>query len=404
MKERVLILDMGSKMNRFGGEARVAAQLHSKLSDYFETFYLGYETPYLKCNKNCHIIERSSIKLHSKMRTGLAENWILRAGYYFLAGRLINIGISKAELKNIFDKIKPDVVISNSLADFPIIRLAKHWFEFKSIYIDHVNLSGDVFKNLLSKNSLPFTLGAGMLGLSINNMKRKFFNFFDANVALNAEQEEIIRKYTQKVAYIPNGIAKPKRDGKVIKRFKERYSLDDKFIVLYVGRMFERQKNVSTLIKAFKKIQCESMLLLLVGEGPSLSDYIELAKGDKRILFTGGLEDSMLNSAYWLSHIFVLPSFWEGFSITMLEAASHSLPILLSKKAYPKDFEKLKIKVQSFDPSSADDLANKINEMHSDRKIYDDAKKTSQKIANEFSEKKMINRYKELVLSLFRSG
>jgi len=401
MKERVLILDMGSKMNRFGGEARVAAQLHSKLSDYFETFYLGYETPYLKCNKNCHIIERGTIKLHSKMKTGLAENWVMRAGYYFLAGRLINIGISRGELKNIFDEIKPDVVISNSLADFPIIRLAKHRFEFKSIYIDHVNLSGDVFKSMLSKNSLPFTLGTGMLGLSINDMKRKFFNFFDANVALNAEQEEGIKKYTQKVAYIPNGIAKPKRDEKAIKRFKERYSLDDKFIVLYVGRMFERQKNVSTLIKAFKKIQDSSMLLLLVGEGPSLSDYIELAKDDKRILFTGGLDDLMLNSAYWLSDIFVLPSFWEGFSITLLEAASHSLPMLLSKKAYPKDFEKLKIDVQSFDPSSADDLANKINEMHSDKKIYDAAKKASQKIANEFNEEKMINRYKELILSLF---
>jgi glycosyltransferase involved in cell wall biosynthesis len=401
MKERVLILDMGSKMNRFGGEARVAAQLHSKLSEYFETFYLGYETPYLKCNKNCHIIERGTIKLHSKMKTGLAENWIMRAGYYFLAGRLINIGISRGELKNIFDEIKPDVVISNSLADFPIIRLAKRWFEFKSIYIDHVNLSGDVFKSILSKNSLPFTLGTGMLGLSINNMKRKFFNFFDANVALNVEQEEGIKKYTQKVAYIPNGIAKPKRDEKAIKRFKERYSLDDKFIVLYVGRMFERQKNVSTLIKAFKKIQDKSMLLLLVGEGPSLSDYIELAKDDKRILFTGGLDDSMLNSAYWLSNVFVLPSFWEGFSITLLEAASHSLPMLLSKKAYPKDLEKLKINVQSFDPSSADDLANKINEMHSDKKIYDAAKKASQKIANEFNEEKMINRYKELILSLF---
>jgi len=401
MKERVLILDMGSKMNRFGGEARVAAQLHSKLSEYFETFYLGYETPYLKCNKNCHIIERGTIKLHSKMKTGLAENWIMRAGYYFLAGRLINIGISRDELKKLFDKIKPDVVISNSLADFPIIKLAKRWFEFKSIYIDHVNLSGDVFKGILSKNSLPFTLGTGMLGLSINNMKRKFFNFFDANVALNAGQEEGIKKYTQKVAYIPNGIAKPKRDEKAIKRFKERYSLDDKFIVLYVGRMFERQKNVSTLIKAFKKIQDKSLLLLLVGEGPSLSDYIELAKDDKRILFTGGLDDSMLNSAYWLSDIFVLPSFWEGFSITLLEAASHSLPMLLSKKAYPKDLEKLKINVQSFDPSSADDLANKINEMRSDKNIYDIAKKASQKIANEFSEEKMINRYKELILSLF---
>jgi len=401
MKERVLILDMGSKANRFGGEARVAAQLHSKLSDYFETFYLGYDTPYLKCNKNCHIIERGSIKLYSKMKTRLADNWIMRVGYYFLTGRLINIGISKDEIKNIFEEIKPDVVISNSLADFPIIKLAKHWFEFKSIYIDHVNLSSDIFKGMLSKNAIPFTLGTGMLGLSINNMKRKFFNFFDANVALNVEQEEGIKKYTKKVAYIPNGIATPKRDEEVIKRFKEIYCLDDKFIVLYVGRMFERQKNVSTLIKAFKKIQDNSMLLLLVGEGPSLSDYIELSKDDKRILLTGGLDDSMLNSAYWLSNLFVLPSFWEGFSITLLEAASHFLPMLLSKKAYPKDFEKFKINVQSFDPSSADGLANKIIEMQTDRKIYNTAKKMSQKIANEFSEEKMINRYKELISSLF---
>jgi len=36
-----------------------------------------------------------------------------------------------------------------------------------------------------------------------------------------------------------------------------------------------------------------------------------------------------------------------------------------------------------------------------DKNIYDIAKKASQKIANEFSEEKMINRYKELILSLF---
>jgi len=92
---KVLIIDMGSKMNRFGGEARVAAQLHTRLAHYFDTFYLGYESPYLKCNKNCYIIKRENIKLSSKMKTGMAENWFLRAGYYFLAGRLFNIGISK---------------------------------------------------------------------------------------------------------------------------------------------------------------------------------------------------------------------------------------------------------------------------------------------------------------------
>lgn len=393
-------MDMGSKMNRFGGEARVAAQLHNKLSPFFETFYLGYNTPYLNCNKNCYIIEREKIKLAGKMKTRLSENWLLRAGYYFLAGRMKNIGISKEEVLYTFEKFKPDVVISNSLADFPIIRFARRKVDFKSIYIDHVNLSGDTFSSLFSKTSLPFTLGTGMRIGRMDSMKKRFFNSFDMNVALNVEQKKEINRYTEKVAYIPNGIAKPKKDAKEVERFLERYNLEGKFIVLFVGRMFERQKNVSTLIKAFKKIGDKDIALALVGEGPSLGEYIELAKGDSRIIFTGPLDDNMLNAAYWAADLFVLPSFWEGFSITMLEAASHSLPMLLSSRAYPKEFDLLKINVGSFKPNNEKELADKIKAMKENEKLYKEAKEASKKIAEEFSEEKMIERYKETILSL----
>ncbi len=393
-------MDMGSKMNRFGGEARVAAQLHSKLGAFFKTFYLGYETQYLKCEGNCYIIKRERVKLSGAMRTGLSENWIMRAGYYFLAGRMINIGITKKEIIEVFSHAKPDVAIANSLADFPVLRFASKYFKFKKIYIDHVNLSGDVFKGMLSKNSLPFSLGTGMLPIGIEPMKRKFFSFFDANVALNMEQEEKMKRYTKNVYYIPNGIAKAKKEKSSAKRFADRYGLAGKFVVLYVGRMFERQKNVSTLIKAFKLVDENEMMLLLIGEGPSLESYIKLAKGDPRIVFTGSLSDNELEAAYSISSLYVLPSFWEGFSITMLESAAHSIPMLLSKKAYPKEFEKLGIDIVRFDPTNERELATKIKSMKEDKIMYQRAKEASRKIADAFSEEKMIKRYKELVEAL----
>jgi glycosyltransferase involved in cell wall biosynthesis len=325
----------------------------------------------------------------------------MRVGYYFLSGRLMNLGISRNEILEYARKLKPDVIIANSIADFPIIRyLRANGLEFKSVYIDHVNLSMDTFSSILSKNSLPLTFGSGIAACNTDSYKRKLLGFFDMCVALNIEQKKQMEKFTKKSVYIPNGIAKHKCDGKLSKRFIERYSLEGKFKVFYIGRMFERQKNVSTLIKAFKMLKGEDLRLLIIGEGPSLKDYIELSRNDNRIVFTGALDDNMLNAAYCSSELYVLPSLWEGFSITMLEAASHSVPMLLSSKAYPKDFEKLKIRIESFDPSDADALTKKIKEMHSSKSLYSNAKQASQKIAMEFSEKKMIERYKKLILSL----
>jgi len=398
---KVLIMDMGSRMNRFGGEARVAAQLYHRLKKSFSTYYFGYETAYIKPSTQDMCINRSSVKLSKSMRTKMSENWIMRAGYYFLSGRLMNLGISRNEMLEYAKKIKPDIIIANSIADFPIIKyLRANGLEFKSVYIDHVNLSMNTFSSVLSKNSLPLTLGSGIAACSTDSYKRKLLGFFDMCVALNIEQKEQMEKFTNKSVYIPNGIAKQKCNGKLSKRFIERYSLEGKFKVFYIGRMFERQKNVSTLIKAFEMLKGKNLRLLIIGEGPSLKDYIELARNDNRIVFTGALDDNMLNAAYCSSELYVLPSLWEGFSITMLEAASHSVPMLLSSKAYPKDFDKENIKVETFNPNNAEELAKKMGKLIRNAAFLKKAKIESEKIADVFSEDKMINKYINLLKSL----
>ncbi len=48
----ILIIDMGSRLNRFGGEALIANLLYEKLGERFNTYYLGYETYYTTQSKN----------------------------------------------------------------------------------------------------------------------------------------------------------------------------------------------------------------------------------------------------------------------------------------------------------------------------------------------------------------
>ncbi|MGC8662336.1 MAG: glycosyltransferase family 4 protein [Candidatus Micrarchaeia archaeon] len=392
---KILIMDIGSKKNSLGGELKVAAQLHAKLGKFFDTYYLGYDSPYLE-RKNLFLIEREKVIFSKHMHNEVAENWVIRAGYYFWSGRMYNLGISRSKLIEIFESVKPDIVLSNSIMDFPIIRYMKKRMNFKTIYIDHANLSGKVFDNLLSKNSLPFTFGSGIMPLGINYMKKKFFRYFDANVALNLEQKENMEKITKKVYHIPNGITKPKKDEKLINEFLGRFGLKGKFIFLYVGRLFERQKNISALIKAFAKVESENAVLVIIGSGPSYNQYINLARGNKKIIFTGALYDDMLNSAYFASKVFILPSFWEGFSLTILEAASHGLPLILSKPACPRDFAENKIHIETFDPKNVDELSVKMKLML-DSKNYIKAKRESEKIAKHFGEENMISNYISLI-------
>ena len=399
---KVLIVDLGSRLNAFGGQAKVAALLYKDLKRYFETYYLGYKTEYIGRGKNALILKRGKRLGLSLRKSKLSEIGILRLGYNLMIVRgLRNLGMPKQELARKILEIKPDVIIANSLQDIVLLRYLKHkGLAFKSVYIDHGSLSTGTTSGYFSKEGIPLTIGSGLVASSVKNAKMKFVNFFDMNIAINREQFASMKGMTDKVAYIPNGLAQPKmRSVRVEKELRQKFGISpDDFVVLYIGRMFERQKNVSTLIKAFSSINKGEMKLLLVGEGPSVPDYMKLADCDRRIIFTGSVEDSLVTHLYNIANVFVLPSNWEGFSLTMLEAAGHSLPLILSENAYVRDLKEKKIdNVISFRTKSPEDLRKKILIVNEDEKARSEAIRASKKITKEFSEDKMISAYRRLI-------
>ena len=133
---------------------------------------------------------------------------------------------------------------------------------------------------------------------------------------------------------ISNGIDLNKFDKNTPSgEFKKHYNLNGK-IILYVGRLMA-EKNVGVLVKAFpfilKNIKAK---LVIIGEADHEDAYsINLktqAKENSNIILTGFLTGKPLQELYSNAGIFVLPSYYEGLPIVLLEALSYGLSCIAS--------------------------------------------------------------------------
>ncbi|MEM3260660.1 MAG: glycosyltransferase family 4 protein [Candidatus Micrarchaeaceae archaeon] len=395
--KNIVIMDLGSRLNSIGGQARMASVLFRGLKKNFNTFYLGYETDYIKKEKNAIILERGK-KLNANLRKNpLSETWIMRIAYNFVIVRHM-LGINPQDIYKKLLKIHPSAIIANSINDITLLKyLRKKGMDFKCIYIDHGSIS-TTLKGYFSKESIPLTIGSGVNACCLNSTLKKFFGFFDVNIALNSVEEKSISKHKGKVEKIYNGLdIKVKSNKLEEEKLRKKFEIKKgDFVILYLGRMFERQKNISLLINAFKSINNDNMHLILAGDGPSMQDYKILANGDSRISFTGHVYDETINLLYNISNLFVLPSNWEAFSLVVLEAAAHSLPILLSENIALPEFGK----EARFNPRDANDLRKKIMEIYKNKKARERLIKISKIISKKYTEKNMLAQYSKLIKRL----
>ncbi|MFD2145313.1 glycosyltransferase family 4 protein [Mucilaginibacter antarcticus] len=118
------------------------------------------------------------------------------------------------------------------------------------------------------------------------------------------------------------------------------FSITPKNYLLHVGSMFKR-KNIPALIEAFSKIKVKYPYLKLVLAGAYPSNKLENAyqhiietiharQLSNDVVLTGYLPDSGVEQLYINALLYVFPSINEGFGIPVLEAFSHSLPVLIA--------------------------------------------------------------------------
>lgn len=164
-------------------------------------------------------------------------------------------------------------------------------------------------------------------------------------------------------------IADPRRK---IGEVKKKYGIKGDYI-LFLSTL-KPSKNIEGLLEAFyiliKKHRLPVKLVVAGRTGwlvESVFRKIEALELKEKVIFTGFVEekDKPVLMAGALVH--VLPSFWEGFGITAIEAMAVGTPVIVSQAgSLPETVGRAGLTVDPFRP---EDIAEGVNRVISDQKL-----------------------------------
>ena len=124
----------------------------------------------------------------------------------------------------------------------------------------------------------------------------------------------------------------------VEEEMRKELGLEGKFVIGHVGRFFP-QKNHTFLIEIFAKVyqQNKNAVLLLVGGGEletEIKEKVEELNLTEAVKFLGVRSD--IHRIMQAFDVFILPSLFEGFPVTMVEAQAAGLPCIISDQVPPQ--------------------------------------------------------------------
>ena len=137
----------------------------------------------------------------------------------------------------------------------------------------------------------------------------------------------------KRVKIIKNGIITKDYvyDPKVRKQVRQQLDLEGKFAIGHVGA-FREQKNHKYLLDIFSKLDIPDAELVLVGDGVLREKIVTRAKElgiQNKVKFLGRRND--INRILQGFDLFVMPSLWEGLSVSAVEAQASGLRLILSE-------------------------------------------------------------------------
>ncbi len=234
--------------------------------------------------------------------------------------------------------------LKNQAADFDLIHIHEIW---------HYPLFASY--QAQKKANLPYLVTAhGTLEpycLKIKALRKKIYSTLfiqkilkqaDALHAVSDNEIKDIANFTdnKNIYYIPNGLNMENfKNLPDRKEFEKMYpSVKGKKVILFLGRIHPK-KGLDILAEAFTNIAIKRKDVCLLIVGPDNENYqsrIEEFLNRKgaldKTIFTGIITGNSKLAVLSGADIFVLPSYSEGFSISILEAMACALPVVITKK------------------------------------------------------------------------
>ena len=174
---------------------------------------------------------------------------------------------------------------------------------------------------------------------------------FEALINIGISPNKIFLNY--------NGIEIPSRKIEV-------YMKSQQINLIFVGRI-NKNKNLLNLIKSLHQVietkKDISFNLQVCGDGTHLSECIDYVKNNnlaETVEFCGFLSQKEVSEKLIMSDFLILPSYSEGMSNALLEAASIGLPISCSRVGAYREILGGYSDFLSFDPFKSEDIVNTL--------------------------------------------
>ena len=371
---KIKILEMFGEPITYGGQESVVYNMLSVL-DLKKDFDVSLFTPYYVDNKNLIELIRESdgeiFYLNLKFLTG--DN------RFKLKPCIDNFF---KEHKNSFDVVH---IHTGSISTMLVYAMSAKKYNIKKVIV-HAHNAGN-------KNDFKYKL----FRLFISFFLQKYADVFIgcSEMAIKWRWSKFIAK---KAILINNGIdvKKYKHNENYSISLREKHNLQNKFIIGNVAR-FTWEKNHKFMIDIIELLASKNkeFVLMLIGDG-------ELKEEIKNIVASKNLNDKVvfvdntnnINEYYSLFDIFILPSIYEGFGITSVEAQCAMLPSLVSDKITREC--KISNKTYFLDIDNINSWVQKIIEIKNE-KNKDENYKNSIKIDYEkFDREKTFKKLKEI--------
>lgn len=284
-------------------------------------------------------------------------------------------------------------ILGNIKALFEIYRIFKRE-KFDAFLSQTINASLlSALAGKISRIPVRVRIFTGQLWTTMPAHKKRFFKFLD-KVTVACDTDLLVDGKSQREYLIEEGILKEGQAevlangsicGVEIERFKpdentreeerNRHNIScDDVVFAFMGRI-NREKGIFELLEAANNLAktCKNLKLVLIGNIENLDDeyvskYPNLRLGENLILYGYTSEPY---KALQIADVFCLPSYREGFGMSIIEAAAAGLPVIGSdayglRDSFVDGVTGLKCKVR--DVASLQDAMLKLFESENLRK------------------------------------
>nr|WP_317429771.1 glycosyltransferase [uncultured Mitsuokella sp.] len=171
----------------------------------------------------------------------------------------------------------------------------------------------------------------------ISEWKRKVYALIEHVLFFQTDAVVNVSKYEYNAA-LRYGIPEKKQVviysgiSPVIQKLNLHVQLSKKKInMLFVGR-FDPQKGLDLLLKAVSAYNHDDLHLTVIGDNIVGGGTFIEKKDSDRVTFLGWIPHDKLGSYYNACDVVVMPSRWEAFGLTAVEAMKYGKPVIVSNK------------------------------------------------------------------------